>query len=67
MTSYCMNCVPLKPGVWAIALFQIMYGSVRIYMATQTGEEERGFYYYMDFTGHCFSLAAAAILMIGLA
>eukprot|EP00092_Neocalanus_flemingeri_P030037 GFUD01032611.1.p1 GENE.GFUD01032611.1~~GFUD01032611.1.p1 ORF type:complete len:193 (-),score=40.13 GFUD01032611.1:49-627(-) len=66
MSGYCMNCVPLRPGVWAIALLQIMYGSVRIYMATLAEDEEKGFYYYLDFTGHCFSLAAAVILMLGL-
>ena len=27
-----MNCIPLKPGVWAIAILQLMYGSVRVYM-----------------------------------
>ena len=66
MVSYCMSCVPLKPGVWAIALLQLLYGSVRIYMATQEEQEERGFYFYLNFTAHCFSLAAAALLMLGL-
>ena len=66
MSTYCMNYIPLKPGVWAIALLQLMYGSVRVYMATQEVEEDRGFYFYLHLTGHCFSLAAAAILMLGL-
>ena len=66
MTSYCMNCVPLKPGVWAIALLQILYGSVRIYFATLTDDEDKGFYFYLHFAGQALSLAAACILMIGL-
>ena len=66
MVSYCMNCVPLKPGVWAIALLQLLYSSVRIYMATQAKQEEGGFYFYLHFTAHCFGLAAAAILILGL-
>merc|ERR1711892_129925 len=66
MTAYCMNCVPLKPGVWAIALLQIVYGSARIVMATKADEEQRGFHFYFDFIGYSFSLAAAVILMLGL-
>ena len=61
-----MNYIPLKPGVWSIALLQLLYGSARVYMATQADQEERGFYFYLHFTSHCFSLAAAAILMLGL-
>ena len=63
MTTYCMNCVPLKPGVWAITLLQILYGSVRIYFATVTNDKDKGFYVYFHFA---ISLAAACILMLGL-
>ena len=100
MSTYCMNYIPLKPGVWAIALLQLMYGSVmvymgehehllhelyppqawcvgyssiqlmygsvRVYMGTLVEDEDRGFYFYLHLTGHCVSLAAAAILVLGL-
>ena len=47
-------------------MFQIVYGSTRMYFASKVDEEERGFSYYMDFTGHCMSLGAAVFIALGL-
>ena len=64
--STCLGIIPLRLGVISISMFQIMYGSTRIYFATKVETEERGFSYYMDFTGHCMSLAAACFIALGL-
>ena len=66
MSGYCLNCVPLKPGVWAIAAMQILYTSTRLYILTQQEEDQRGFYFFLHFVGHCFGLAAAGLLILGL-
>ena len=66
MSSSCLGFIPLRLGVISIAMFQIMYGTTRIYFASQVDEEERGFSYYMDFTGHCMSLGAAGFIALGL-
>ena len=66
MSSVCLGCIPLRLGVISIAMFQIVYGSTRMYFASKVDEEERGFSYYMDFTGHCMSLGAAVFIALGL-
>ena len=58
-------CIPLKIGVFAIVILQLIYGSTRIYLSSQTPEAERGYNFYLSFSAHCFSLAAAGLLFIG--
>ena len=58
-------CIPLRIGVFAIVMLQLIYGSTRMYLICQTPEEQRGYNFYLDFSAHCFSLAAAGLLFIG--
>ena len=64
--STCFGVIPLRLGVISIAMFQIMYGTTRIYFATRVESDQRGFSYYLDFTGHCMSLVAAGFIALGL-
>ena len=66
MSGTFLFCVPLRVGVFSIVIWQLMYGSVRIYLSTRVDDELRGYYYYMHFAGHCFSIGAAVILFLGL-
>lgn len=66
MSGTFLFCIPLRIGVFSIVIWQLLYGSVRIYLATKVPDEVQGFYYHMDFFGHCFSLVAAGILFLGL-
>ena len=61
----CCLCVPLRVGVFSIVVLQLAHGSVRLYLATQVQAEDRGIAFYFDFSAHCFSLAAAVILFLG--
>lgn len=58
-------CIPLRIGVFGIVMLQLIYGSTRMYLICQTPEEQRGYNFYLDFSAHCFSLAAAGLLFIG--
>ena len=58
-------CIPLRIGVFAVVLLQLIYGSTRMYLLCQTPDEQRGYNFYLDFSVHCFSLAAAGLLFIG--
>ena len=64
--STCLGFIPLRIGVISIAMFQITYGTTRIYLASRVEGEDRGFNYYLDFTSHCMGLAAAGFLALGL-
>ena len=64
--STALGCVPLRPAAWSVSLLQLVYGSVRVYLATQTDTEQRTFSFYLHFSGHCVSLAAAVLLILGL-
>merc|ERR1712107_967138 len=61
-----MSCVPLRPGVWAIALLQAMYSGVRVYLAHNVEDHLRDFSFYFDYTAHCLGLAAALFLILGI-
>jgi len=63
---YCVSCVPLRPGVWSIALLQAIYSGVRIHLAQGVDEHLRDFSFYFDYTAHCLGLAAALFLVLGL-
>merc|ERR1712156_206461 len=63
---YCMSCVPLRPGVWAIALLQAMYSGVQVYLAHNVEDQLRDFSFYFDYTAHCLGLAAALFLILGI-
>ena len=49
----------------ALSFPQAMYSGVRIYLARRTGEEDRDFYYYMDFSGRSVSRSSRQLVQRG--
>ena len=58
-------CIPLRIGVFMIVMMQIMYASARIYISAKSDNDNKGMYFYLDFTGHIMGLFAAVLLFLG--